>query len=236
MPIYEKDQVCYTSNIMNFVSEDISAYALKRSTNPIPLLNELWDYTHVHTDAPQMLTGPIEGNLLKMLVGLTGAKRVLEVGTFTGYSALWMAQALPEDGMIHTCDVSENNLSIAKKFFARTDLGQHIHIHQGPALKTMAQMIENEEAPFDMVFVDADKENYPRYFQKALHLTRLGGLMVFDNTLWSGRVLDEDQDAETQGIDRLNIMMERDPHVDNVLLTVRDGIQLARKIKEVEQS
>ena len=213
---------------------DIYDYTLKRSSKPTPLLDELYTYTHQHTQMPQMLTGPIEGNFLSLLVSMIQAKNVLEIGTFTGYSALWMAACLPADGKLLTCDVSEQNLSIAKTFFERSPHGHKIKICEGPALKTLQLMIEADPrpAPFDLIFVDADKENYPRYFQKALELVRVGGLLVFDNTLWDGRVLNklQDQDAETKGIDRLNIMMAQSPEVQNVLLTVRDDIQLAQKI------
>ncbi|MCB0272406.1 MAG: class I SAM-dependent methyltransferase [Bdellovibrionales bacterium] len=215
---------------MNFIPKEIENYALKRSKKPSALLDELWAYTHAHTDAPQMLTGPLEGNFLHMLVSISGAKRVLEIGTFTGYSALWMAQALPADGKLITCDVSENNVSIAKQFFEKSEHGSKITIQMGPGLKILQKMIESGEDPFDVIFVDADKENYPRYFQKSLELIKNGGLMVFDNTLWSGRVLDEEQDAETKGIDRLNIMIENEKRVQNVLLTIRDGMQLVRKV------
>lgn len=216
---------------MNLVSPEIHNYCLKRSSKPSALLQELWDYTHAHTDAPQMLTGPIEGNFLRMLVGIHQPKRILEIGTFTGYSALWMAENLPKDGTIVTVDVSQNNLAIAKEFFAKSPYQKQIQIEEGPALRVMAKMIENQVEPFDMVFVDADKQNYTRYFQKCMELTKPRALMVFDNTLWSGRVLMEDQDEETQGIDRLNIMLEHDLRVQNVLLSVRDGIQLVQRVQ-----
>ncbi|MEZ4819136.1 MAG: class I SAM-dependent methyltransferase [Bdellovibrionota bacterium] len=219
---------------MNFeylTPEAIYQYTLKRSQKASSLLDELWDYTHQHTEAPKLLTGPIEGNFLNMLVGIAGVKRILEIGTFTGYSALWMAGALPDDGMLTTCELNPQNIGIAQMFFDRSEDGKKIRIQQGPALKTMQEMIESDHPPFDLIFVDADKKNYPRYFQKCLNLTQVGSLIVFDNTLWSGRVLEENQDEETQGIDRLNILAAQDPHVQNVLLTIRDGIQLMRRVK-----
>ena len=141
-----------------------------------------------------MLTGPVEGRLLELLVHMSGARRVLEIGTFTGYSALSMAAALPEDGRIDTCEIEEKHVEIARRYFAESPHGDKITIHVGPALETIARL----EGTFDLVFIDADKVNYDNYYEAVLPRLSERGLIVIDNTLWSGHVLDP-QDDEHEG-------------------------------------
>jgi caffeoyl-CoA O-methyltransferase len=155
---------------------------------------------------------------------MSSAKRVLEVGTFTGYSALMMASALPGEGKLVTLDRDPVATAVARRYFAESGLGDRIQLLLGPALDTLASL----SGPFDFAFLDADKENYPRYYERILELLRPGGILAVDNVLWSGKVLDP-RDEETRAIHELNQRALRDPRVDSALLTVRDGVLLVRK-------
>lgn len=211
---------------MSFIiPEAIEAYALAHTAAGEPLFAELADETRRKTPLPQMLTGPVEGMLLHLLVKISGARRVLELGTFTGYSALRMAQALPEEGRLITCDLCAEYVAIAKKYFSRSPHGEKIEVRLGPALTTIRAF---EAESFDFMFIDADKKSYPLYYEEGLRLLRPGGLMAVDNTLWSGRVL-EPADEDARAIDLFNKKATSDPRSENVLLTVRDGIMLVRK-------
>lgn len=195
-------------------------------TKPEPdLLQDLIKTTHENTNAPQMLTGRVEGRLLKMLVQLTGAKHILEVGMFTGYSALSMAEGLPDKGKIITCDVDDRVKLIAESFFAKSPHGHKVEIRMGKALETIASI----DSPIDMAFIDADKSNYKAYYEAILEKLRPGGLIVLDNMLWSGRVV-KPEDKQTKAIADTNAHIQADNRVENVLLTVRDGVHLVRKI------
>ena len=208
------------------VDEAIEAYAEAHSTAPEPLLAELAAETKATMSSPQMLTGPVEGRFLELLVFASGAKRVLELGTFTGYSALSMAAALPEDGWIDTCDVERVHTDVAQRFWARSPHGPKIRLHLGPALET----IDRLEGEFDLVFVDADKVNYLNYYELVLPRLTPRGLIVFDNTLWSGRVARDDEDDEsTRALRELNDLLVADERVICVQLSVRDGVTLVRR-------
>lgn len=210
--------------MISFINQDIENYAHDHSKPESDLFRRLHDETHATMSSPQMLVGRIEGQFLKLLVQLSGARRVLEIGTFTGYSALMMAEGLPEDGRIVTCDVNPNSIEIARRYFAESPHGHKIDIRLGPALETIASLTE----PLDLVFIDADKTNYPNYYEACMPLLRAGGLIVADNVLWSGRVIAPDDD-DTRAIVAFNERVQSDPRVDNVCLTVRDGMMLARK-------
>jgi predicted O-methyltransferase YrrM len=167
--------------------------------------------------------GRLEGRFLGSLVRMLRARRVLELGTFTGYSSISMALALPPGGRVITCDVDEETNAIARRYAEEAGVAGRIEYRLGPALETIAQL----DAPFELVFVDADKPNYVNYYEATLPLLADGGLMVFDNTLWSGQVADEsDQSESTKAIRALNDHVLADPRVHNVLLTVRDGMNL----------
>lgn len=208
------------------VRETIEDYCSEHSAPPSDLLRELEAYTIAHCARSQMLTGALEGALLRMLVRLTGARRILEVGMFTGYSALTMAEALPSDGSILSCDVDADTTAIAQSFFDRSPHGKKITPRLGPALETIAKLPATEV--FDIVFLDADKENYVNYYEAALPRLRPGGLLIADNVLWSGAVLKPEQPTD-HAIVRFNDHLQRDDRVENVMLTVRDGVTLARK-------
>jgi caffeoyl-CoA O-methyltransferase len=201
-------------------------YATHHSIPPSALAQELESYTYQHCRYPQMVTGALEGALLKMLIRLTGAKRVIEIGLFTGYSALAMAETLPDDGRIVSCEINKESATIAKSFFERSPHGHKIEIKIGPALDTLTQL----EAPIDLVFLDADKENYVKYYDAVLPKLRNGGLLVADNVLWSGRVLQPEQETD-RAIVAFNDRVQKDERVENVLLTVRDGVMVVRKMR-----
>jgi caffeoyl-CoA O-methyltransferase len=207
------------------VDPDLEQYAAEHSTQPGALLRELEQYTYDHLDDPQMVVGRLEGTLLQMLVKLVAARRVLEVGLFTGYSALAMAEALDQHGEVVSCELSEKHIEIARSFFKRSPVGHKIVVHQGPAVDSLADI----QGPFDMVFLDADKENYSNYYDLALPMLRSGGLVVADNVLWSGNVLDPKKETD-HALVAFNDKVQADPAVENVLLPVRDGVMLARKL------
>jgi caffeoyl-CoA O-methyltransferase len=209
---------------MILVPEEIETYAAAHSDPVPPLLDELREETHAKMSSPQMQVGRLEGSFLKLLVRLGRARRVLEIGMFTGYSALMMAEGLPDDGELITCDVDPKAEEMARRYFARSPHGKKIHIRMGPALQTIRTL----QGPFDMVFIDADKESYSLYFDAVLPLLRQGGLMVADNTLWSGRVLQPNAETD-RAIVAFNDKIARDSRVERVLVTVRDGMMLAIK-------
>ena len=206
------------------VDEAIEEYAAAHTTPPEPLLAALADETRATMSSPQMLTGTIEGRFLELLVFAAGARRVLEIGTFTGYSALSMAAALPDDGRIDTCDIEPAHVEVARRYVAQSPDGHKITIHLGPALDTIAQL----EGAFDLVFIDADKPNYANYYEAVLPRLAERGLIAIDNTLWSGRVLDP-QDDHSQAIAALNDRIAADERVIAVQLTLRDGVTLVRR-------
>jgi caffeoyl-CoA O-methyltransferase len=215
------------SAMQNIIPEALETYCAAHTTAPEPLLEELAAFTRTHCRQSQMLTGLVEGRLLRMLVLAIGARRILEIGTFTGYSALSMAAGLTRGGELITCEIDAEHARIAQSFFARSDYGSRIHLRRGAALNTIANLPASEL--FDFVFIDADKENYISYYEAALPRLRPGGLLAADNTLWSGRVL-APQDKSDHAIVAFNAHVAADPRVEHVLLSVRDGVMLVRKL------
>lgn len=209
---------------MNFIDKEVEAYARDHCQEEPELLVKLSKETQESLQWPQMLTGRIEGRFLKLLVLLTGARRILEIGTFSGYSALSMAEALQDGGELVTCDLNPVCLAVARRYFASSPYGSKIRIEEGPALESIARLT----GPFDMVFIDADKGNYLNYYEAVLPKVRPGGLIAIDNVLWSGRVL-APESADDKAIVALNNRVQSDDRVDQVMLTVRDGLYLARK-------
>jgi caffeoyl-CoA O-methyltransferase len=210
---------------MFIVPENIEAYALDNSHKETPLLKELREETYRIMEYPQMLTGPIEAQFLRTLIKLLGARKVLEVGMFTGYATLSMASALPIDGELITCEINGEAIRFASKFFERSEFGKRIRVMEGPALESIKKI----DFEIDFAFIDADKTSYPDYYEEIMLRLRQGGLIVVDNALWSGRVLTPEDD-ETRAIAALNRRIRNDTRVENVLLTVRDGVNLVRKL------
>jgi caffeoyl-CoA O-methyltransferase len=214
---------------MDLVAPEIEQYAHDHTTPRPPLFDELREVTYGSMSSPGMQVGRVEGTLLKTLCAIMGARRVLEVGTFTGFSALSMAEALPDDGVLITCDIDPKAAKIAQSFFDRSPHGKKISLRLGPAVDTIRAL--PEDPPFDLIFLDADKERYLDYYELGLPRLRRGGLLVADNTLWSGHVLSPREDQETDlAIVAYNRRVAEDPRVENVLLSVRDGIMVARKL------
>ena len=206
------------------VDEGIEAYAEAHTTAPEALLAELAAETQATMSSPGMLTGTIEGRFLELLVFGTGARRVLEIGTFTGYSALSMAAGLPPGGHVDTCDVEPRHTEVAQRYIDRSPYADRITIHLGPALETIAKL----EGEFDLVFIDADKPNYANYYEAVLPRLSARGLIVIDNTLWSGKVLAPQEESD-RAIAALNDRIAADERVVAVQLTVRDGVTLVRR-------
>jgi caffeoyl-CoA O-methyltransferase len=210
---------------VDIVPEPIDTYAEQHTTQPEPLLAELARETRETLESPQMLTGTVEGRFLELLVYARGARRVLELGTYSGYSALSMAAGLPEGGTIDTCELDEGRAAVARRYIGQSPYADRITVHVGPALET----IERLDGNFDLVFIDADKPNYVNYYEAVLPRLTERGVIAADNTLWSGRVLDDgDDDEGTRGIKEFNEHVKSDPRVTSVMLTVRDGVTLIR--------
>ena len=207
------------------VDEQVERYAGEHTTPLGELFERLAEETRAKTSAPQMMVGRIEGQFLATLVRLSGARRILEFGTFTGYSSISMASALPADGRIITCDVDPEATAIARRYMDESGYGDKVEIRLGPALET----VETLEGPFDLVFIDADKPNYRAYYEAALPLLAEDGLIIADNVLWSGSVVEEDGDESTRAIKEFNEHVRADSRVVSVMLTVRDGMTLIQK-------
>ena len=207
------------------VSADIEAYAQAHSVPESDLCRALREKTQRRMESPQMIVGPLEGAFLKMMAQLVQAKRVLEIGMFTGYSALCFAEALPADGTVLTCEIDEESASLARQYFARSPIGKKIEVRMGPALETMRYL----KGPFDLIFIDADKINYVNYYRRALDLVSPSGVILVDNVLWDGDVLKQPApDERTAAIQELNRVVATDPRVTAVLVTVRDGVLVIR--------
>jgi caffeoyl-CoA O-methyltransferase len=207
-----------------FIDAAVEQFARDHTEPETDLYIRLREETYRAMDRPQMQIDIIEGRFLKTLVRLTGARTILEVGMFTGYSALMMAEGLPDDGHLITCEIDPKAEAIGRRYFAESPTGRKIAVRMGPALET----IKTLTGPLDLVFIDADKPNYLNYYEACLPLVKTGGLIIADNVLWSGKVLDP-QDDDTHAIVAFNDVVQSDSRVENVCLTVRDGMMLARK-------
>ncbi len=203
----------------------LHAYCLSHSTRPSALAGELEAHTRAQVPGSQMLIGEAEASLLAVLLKACGARRVVEVGTFTGYSALAMAEQLPEDGTVTTLDVNPGTTAIARRFWDRSPHGKKITALLGPARDLLGKI----EGPVDFVFVDADKPNYPHYVSWALERLSPGGMLVIDNALWSGRVVQSSPDEHTRGIMEAARLASSSPGFTTTLVPVRDGMLLAHK-------
>ncbi len=210
------------------VPEAVEAYAAAHTTAPAPFLQALAEETRATLESPQMLTGEIEGRFLEFLVFLSQPRLVLEIGTYSGYSALSMARALPDGGRIVSCELDPERVAFAERHIAGAGMADRIEIRQGPALAS----IDSLEGPFDLVFIDADKESYLDYYEAVLAKLSPRGLIVVDNVLWSGRVAEPPSDEDTKSTRALrafNDHVAADPRVVSVMLSVRDGVTLARR-------
>lgn len=206
----------------------IEDYVLSHIDKEPEVLSWLTRETHLRTLKPRMLSGHLQGRMLKMFCSMMSAKRILEIGTFTGYSALCMAEALPEDGELHTLEINDEMEEFLDEVFEKSGMAEKIHLHIGDA----SQIIPQLEGQFDVAFMDGNKRHYSEYFDVVFPKLRLGGLLIADNTLWDGHVLEDSKDAQTVGIQKFNDKVFFDERVERVIVPVRDGMTLIRKIKE----
>lgn len=207
------------------VLPEVEAYAEAHSLQESELCRRLREETYRTMDVPQMVVGPLEGAFLKVMAITVGAKRILEIGTFTGYSALCFAESLPDEGEVITCDIDQESTALAKKYWSGSPHGSKIQLCLAPALETLAELTPS----FDLIFIDADKANYVKYFERALELIAPTGVILIDNVLWSGEVLKmPPNDSNTEAIQELNRRVYAEPRVSAVLLTIRDGVFLIK--------
>ena len=211
------------------LADDVYTYLLRWGVHEPEVLARLREETGSHPRR-QMQIGPEQGQLLRLLVELVGARRCLEIGTFTGYSSLSIALALPPDGSIVCCDVSEEFTAIARRYWQEAGVADKVDLRIAPALETLDALIaDGGEGTFDMAFIDADKGNYPHYWERCVRLVRRGGVIAVDNVLWGGSVADaSDQSPDTQAIRTLNERVHGDERVTAVTLPVADGMTIAR--------
>jgi predicted O-methyltransferase YrrM len=211
---------------------DLAAYLLDHGVREPKILTRLRAETATMNEAvADMQIAPEQGALLAMLVRLMGARRCIELGTFTGYSSLAVALALPPEGRLVCCDVSAEWTSVARRYWAEAGVADRVELRLGEALESLDALLDDGSAgTFDFAFVDASKEEYPEYHERLLRLLRSGGLIVYDNVFWDGAILDpNDHGADTEGVRRLNDRLATDERVDVVMLPVADGVTLARK-------
>ncbi len=210
---------------MNFIAKNLEEYVANHSEQEPILLQELARETHLKVLQPRMLSGAYQGRLLAMLSKLIAPKQVLEIGTFTGYSALCLSEGLHVNGHINTIDINEELSDMQQKYFKAAGVADQITQHLGNA----SELIPKIEGDFDLVFIDADKEQYPLYFDLIVDRVSSGGLIIADNVLWSGKVLEEADDEATKALKIFNKKVADDPRVETLLLPVRDGLTLLRK-------
>ena len=215
-------------SIAETMTNQLLEYCRTHSRGNSSLIMDLEKYTFENEDVPQMISGQLVGNFLQSIIQMTRAKQIVEVGMFTGFSALKMAEVLPDDGKIHTCELMEKHIQTAQSFFNKSVHGSKIIIHAGPALNSLEQM---QSGSFDIAFIDADKINYLDYYKRCFALIRSGGIIILDNMLWGGDVLDP-QDDDAKSIRKTGDFIQSDKRIFNTLLPIRDGLMLCIKNEE----
>ena len=212
---------------MEFLPENIENYSVSHTEQEPKLLAELNRETWANVMIPRMLSGHLQGRALSMFSKMINPTNIIEIGTYTGYSALCMAEGLQPNGTLHTIDINKEYTSVADRYFKRSDYSNNIKQHIGNALN----IIPTFECNFQLAFIDADKENYSDYFDLLIDKIDIGGYIIADNVLWSGKVTNEKMDTETLALDEYNKKTLAEPRVENILLPVRDGLMISRKIK-----
>lgn len=213
---------------MEFIDEKLSKYAEKHTTPENELIKSLNRDTHANVLAPRMLSGHLQGRLLSLFSKMIQPKAILEIGTYTGYAALCLAEGLTKDGILHTIDINEELEARIQKYFNQSTYKNQIKLHIGNALEIIPAINQK----FDLVFIDADKENYSKYYDLLIDQMPSGGIIMADNVLWSGKVINQEDintDNDTRELDHFNAKVQSDPRVENILIPVRDGIMVARK-------
>ena len=217
----------FIPKFMEFIADEIDSYSLNHTEAEAELLAELNRETWANVMTPRMLSGHLQGRVLSMFSKMIQPENIIEIGTYTGYSALCMAEGLKNEGILHTLDINEEYTSIAKRYFNRSKYSKNIKQHLGNALDIIPKL----ECNFQLAFIDADKENYSAYFDLIIGKMDLYGYIIADNVLWSGKVTKEKKDKETTALDLYNKKVLADPRVETVLLPIRDGLMVSRKIK-----
>ncbi len=211
---------------MHFISQELEDYIEKHSQNEPELLAQLNKETYQKILLPRMLSGHFQGRVLSMLSKLIRPTNILEIGTYTGYASLCLCEGLQENGQLHTIDIKEELVDFQRKYFDKSPWGNKIFQHLGEAIS----IIPNLDLKFDLVFIDADKENYLNYFEMIVPKMNKGGIILSDNVLWSGKVLEplQKNDSSTEILIRYNELLKNDPRVETVLLPIRDGLTVSR--------
>lgn len=211
---------------MHFLSDALENYIQNHSENEPPLLQELTRETHLRVIQPRMITGHFQGRVLSMLSKIIYPKNILEIGTYTGYSAICLAEGLQKDGELHTIDLNEELVHMQRAYFDKSGYGKQIIQHTGDALN----IIPSFNIKFDLVFIDAEKVSYDKYFEAVIQKIRPGGIILSDNVLWSGKVVESlnPKDKATKILLDYNQKLKEDPRVETVLLPIRDGLTLSR--------
>lgn len=214
---------------MHFIPEDLDDYVVSHSENEPELLQELNRETYQKILQPRMLSGQYQGRILSMFSKLVNPKNILEIGTYTGYSALCLAEGMQSNGVLHTIDVNEELVDFQRKYFDKSGYGKQIHQYLGNALEIIPKL----DTTFDLVFIDADKENYSNYFNVIIDKLNTGGIIISDNVLWSGKVLEttfKKDDTSTPALIEYNALLKKDKRIETVVLPIRDGLTISRKI------
>ena len=214
---------------MHFIPENLDDYVVSHSENEPELLQELNRETYQKILQPRMLSGHYQGRILSMFSKLVNPKNILEIGTYTGYSALCLAEGMQSNGVLHTIDVNEELVDFQRKYFDKSGYGKQIHQYLGDALEIIPKL----DTTFDLVFIDADKENYSNYFNVIIDKLNTGGIIISDNVLWSGKVLEttfKKYDTSTPALIEYNALLKKDKRIETVVLPIRDGLTISRKI------
>ena len=213
--------------MINFIVDDILNYSISKSEKESKLLNDLYRETYLKVLNPRMISGHYQGRILSLISKIISPKKILEIGTYTGYSAICLCEGMDKDGILHTIDNNKELVEIQNKYFKKANLKDKIVQHSGDA-KNIIPSIDEE---FDIVFIDADKESYPEYYDLIINKVRSGGIIIADNILWSGKILEkvEQDDQATKSIIEFNNKIIEDDRVKNIILPIRDGLNIIRK-------
>ena len=212
------------------ISEELEQYILNQARHEDDLLYDLYRETHKKVLHPRMLSGRLQGKMLEMISKMLQPQAILEIGTYTGYSAICLARGLALGGKLDTIEINDELEAFIRHYLERSGLQDHIHLHIGDAL----ELIRQQQGPYDLIFIDGDKREYPEYLNLCRPLLNPGGILLADNVLWDGKVLDKSsRDPHTQGIQRFNEMIRNDARMESIILPIRDGLMMARKFEKL---